>query len=414
MAVFRPFRAYRPKKEFAQEVASKPYDVLTSEEARQEAQGHPLSFLHVGKPEIDLDPSINLYDPIVYKKGKENLHKLINEGILFQDPEPYYYLYAQTMNNRTQFGLVGCASVDDYWNDIIKKHEKTRKDKEEDRSNHVRVTNAHSGPIFLTYRDVESINNIISNISQSNPEYDFYSTDGIRHQAWIIPDKNTIENIQNTLSKVDVFYVADGHHRSAAAAIVGRERQLANPNHRGDEEYNFFLAVLFPASHLYIMDYNRVVKDLNGLTKEQFFNKLKDKFTINESPSGAYKPTKKGEIGMYIDGKWFILNASDELINNPDPVEKLDVSILQKYVLDAILGIEDPRTSKRIDFVGGIRGLAELEKRVNSGEMKVAFSMYPTSIQELMSIADAGKIMPPKSTWFEPKLRDGLFVHFLD
>lgn len=414
MAVFRPFRAFRPKKDLAQEVASKPYDVLSSEEARKEAKGHPLSFLHVGKPEIDLDPSIDLYDPMVYLKGKENLEKLIKDGVLFQDTEPYYYLYAQTMDRRTQYGLVGCASVDDYWNDVIKKHEKTRKDKEEDRSNHVRVTNAHTGPIFLTYRDNEVINRIINEISQTVPEYDFVALDGIRHQGWIIRDKNVIQTIENKLKEVDCFYVADGHHRSAAAAIVGRERQKANPNHRGDEEYNFFLAVLFPASHLYIMDYNRVVKDLNGLTKEEFFERLKKHFKVVESLNGAYKPQKKGEIGMYIDGKWYILNASEELINNPDPVEKLDVSILQKYVLDAILGIEDPRTSKRIDFIGGIRGLGELEKRVNSGEMKVAFAMYPTSINELMSIADAGKIMPPKSTWFEPKLRDGLFVHFLD
>ncbi len=413
MAIFRPFKAYRPLPQYAYEVAAKPYDVLNSYEAREEVKGHPLSFLHVGKPEIDLDPNINHYDPKVYEKGKENLLKLINDGILKEDESPYFYVYAQTMVGRTQYGLVGCASVDDYWNDVIKKHEKTRKDKEEDRSNHVRITNSHSGPIFLTYRDNDEINNIVSQIICDIPEIDLVSLDGIRHQCWVIRDMATIEKIGTTLSDVPNFYVADGHHRSAAAGIVGRERQKANPNHKGDEEYNFFLAVLFPASHLYIMDYNRVIKDLNGLTKEEFFEKLKKHFSITEMLS-RFKPAKKGEIGMYIDSKWYRLNINDDLLNNPDPVESLDVAILQKYVNDEILGIDDPRTSKRIDFVGGIRGLEELERRVNSGEMKLAFAMFPTSVNELMKIADAGKIMPPKSTWFEPKLRDGLFVHFLD
>ncbi len=411
MAIFRPFRAFRPLPQYAQEVAAKPYDVLNSDEAREEVKGHPLSFLHVGKPEIDLDQGINLYDPKVYEKGKENLMKLIKDGILKEDPEPYFYVYAQTMNGRTQYGLVGCASVDDYLKDVIKKHENTRKDKEEDRSNHVRITNSHSGPIFLTYRDNDEINKIVSQNTKDKPEIDLTALDGIRHQCWVIRDKNTIEKIRTILAGVPNFYVADGHHRSAAAGIVGRERQKANPNHRGDEEYNFFLAVLFPASHLYIMDYNRLIKDLNGLTKEEFFEKLKKHFTLSES---RFKPSKKGEIGMYIDGKWFQLKINDELLNNPDPVESLDVAILQKFVNNEILGIEDPRTSKRIDFVGGIRGLEELERRVNSGEMKIAFAMYPTSVDELMKIADAGKTMPPKSTWFEPKLRDGLFVHFLD
>ncbi len=413
MATFKPFKAYRPKPEYAPEVAAKPYDVLNSEEAREEVKGHPLSFLHVGKPEVDLDPAVNLYDSAVYEKGKENLQKLIRDGILQEDPVPYFYVYAQTMNDRTQYGLVGCASVDDYWNDVIKKHEKTRKVKEEDRANHVRVTNAHSGPIFLTYRDVNAVNEIVDEVVKEEPENDLVASDGIRHQSWVIKDEDKIRQIEEILQKVDYFYVADGHHRSAAAGIVGRERQKANPNHKGDEEYNFFLSVLFPASHLQIFDYNRVVKDLNGLTKEEFFDKLKKHFSIEEA-SGQVRPAKKGEVGMYIEGKWYKLNAAKELLNNSDPVEKLDVAILQKYVLDNILGIEDPRTSERIDFVGGIRGLGELEKRVNSGEMKLAFSMYPTSVDELMSIADADKIMPPKSTWFEPKLRDGLFVHFLD
>jgi uncharacterized protein (DUF1015 family) len=413
MAIFRPFRAFRPKPELAGDIASKPYDVLNSEEAREEVKGKPLSFLHVGKPEIDLDPIIDHYDPIVYQKGKENLQKLITDGYLFEDPEPYLYVYAQTMDGRTQYGLVGCASVDDYWNNVIKKHENTRKVKEEDRSNHVRVTNAHSGPIFLTYRDVDEINSIVANITKDAPENDHVAEDGIRHQSWVIKDKSTLNKIQTILRNVECFYVADGHHRSAAAGIVGRERQKANPNHKGDEEYNFFLAVLFPGSHLHIMDYNRVVKDLNGLSDVEFMVKLQKKFTI-EIGFGQNKPSKKGDVCMYINNEWFRLTCNKELMNNPDPVEGLDVAILQREVLAPILGIDDPRTSERIDFVGGIRGLGELEKRVNSGEMKVAFAMYPTSVNELMSIADAGKIMPPKSTWFEPKLRDGLFVHFLD
>jgi uncharacterized protein (DUF1015 family) len=413
MAVFRPFKAFRPTKEHAAEVAAKPYDVLNSEEAREEVKGHPLSFLHVGKPEVDLDPSINLYDPMVYQKGKDNLHKLIDEGVLVQDQNEYFYIYAQTMDGRTQYGLVGCASVNDYWDDIIKKHEKTRKDKEQDRSEHVRVTNAHTGPIFLTYRDVDEINSMVSKVVAAPPENDIVTQDGIRHQTWLIKDTAMIKTIYEILDKVDYLYVADGHHRSAAAGIVGRERQKANPNHTGDEEYNFFLAVLFPASHLFIMDYNRVIKDLNGLTQEEFLNRLTKHFSF-EKVDEQYKPTQKGEMGMYMGGQWYKVSTEKSLLDNHDPVERLDVAILQKYVLDEILGIEDPRTSKRVDFVGGIRGLGELEKRVNSGEMILAFSMYPTSVEELMSIADAGKIMPPKSTWFEPKLRDGLFVHFLD
>jgi uncharacterized protein (DUF1015 family) len=413
MAVLRPFKAFRPTPDKAAQIAAKPYDVLNSSEARIEVEGNPLSFLHVGKPEVDLDPSINTYDPAVYAKGRENLMKLISEGHLVEDPEPYFYLYAQTMNGRTQYGLVGCASVDDYWKDVIKKHEKTRKDKEEDRCNHVRVTNAHSGPIFLTYRDDSEINKIVDGIKSTPPENDHVAEDGIRHQSWLIKDKELITKIQGILAGVNYFYVADGHHRSAAAGIVGRERQEANPNHRGDEEYNFFLAVLFPASHLYIMDYNRVVKDLNNHSEEEFFELLRKNFSVEEY-NGEFKPTGKGEIGLYISNKWYKVEVKPEIVDMNDPVESLDVAILQKYVLDAILGIEDPRTSKRVDFVGGIRGLGELERRVNSGEMKLAFAMYPTSVGELMAIADAGKIMPPKSTWFEPKLRDGLFVHFLD
>ena len=413
MAVFKTFKAFRPVPDKAGLIASKPYDVLNSEEAREEAKGNPLTFLHVGKPEIDLDPAIDLHDPQVYAKGRENLMNLINNGHLVEDSEPCIYVYAQTMNGRTQYGLVGCASVDDYWNDVIKKHEKTRKDKEEDRCEHVRVTNAHTGPIFLTYRDLNSIDEIVNEVIKNNPDNDHVAADGIRHQSWVIKDAELNAKITKILADVDYFYVADGHHRSAAASIVGRERQQANPNHTGNEEYNFFLAVLFPASQLYIMDYNRLVKDLNGLSKEEFLEKLTEFFTI-EAKDSTYKPTKKGEVGMYLDNKWYCLNFHSKFMDTNDPVEKLDVALLQKHILTPFLGIDDPRTSKRIDFVGGIRGLEELEKRVNSGEMQVAFAMYATSIEELMAIADAGQIMPPKSTWFEPKLRDGLFVHFLD
>lgn len=413
MSTFKPLKAYRPKPEYASKIAAPPYDVLSSDEAREMAKDNPLSFLHVGKPEIDLYPSINIYDPKVYEKGKENLWKLINENYLINYEKPSYYIYAQTMNNRTQYGLVGVCSIHDYWNDIIKKHEKTRKDKEEDRCNHVRVTNAHTGPIFLTYPDNQIINKIVNEIVKNEPETDFIADDGIRHQVWIIDNNEYINQIENEFLNIPYLYVADGHHRSAAAAIVGKERMEANPNHRGDEEYNYFLSVLFPASQLYIMDYNRLVKDLNGLTKEEFFDKLSNVFTINRY-SSQYKPDKKGKVGLYIDNQWYELEFKQQFTEIDDPVESLDVALLQKYVLSQILGIDDPRTSKRIDFVGGIRGLSELEKRVNSREMTLAFAMYPTSINELIAIADAGKIMPPKSTWFEPKLRDGLFVHFLD
>ncbi len=413
MATFRPFRAYRPKPELAAEVAAKPYDVLNSDEARAEVAGHPLSFLHVGKPEVDLDPSIDLHDPRVYEKGRENLHKLIDEGVLFQDSRPYIYLYAQTMGDHTQYGLVGCAAVEEYWNDTIKKHEHTRKDKEEDRSNHVRVTNAHTGPIFLTYPDHPGIDALVDAVRVQSPATDHVAADGIRHQTWVIDDEEMIARLQELFATVPNLYVADGHHRSAAAAIVGRERAAANPRHRGDEEYNFYLAVVFPAGQLRIMDYNRVVKDLHGLSETEFLARLQERFTILPA-KGQVHPPRKGTFGMYMKGAWHLLEADAALLENADPVQRLDVAIMQNHILQPILGIMDPRTDKRIDFVGGIRGLGELERRVDSGEMTVAFSMHPTSIGELMAIADAGKVMPPKSTWFEPKLRDGLFVHFLD
>lgn len=413
MAVFKSFKAYRPTPSKAKDVAAYPYDVVNSEEARQLVDGNPDSFLRVGKPEVDLEKNVSLYDEKVYAKGKENLTRLIEDGILVQDTKPCYYIYSLTMNGRTQNGLVGAASVDDYWNNVIKKHEYTRKQKEEDRCEHVRVTNAHTGPIFLTYKDEEEINQLVDKVKKDEPDNDHVANDGIRHQTWLITDENDINFIENKLASIPSFYVADGHHRSAAAAIVGKERREANPNHNGDENYNRFLAVLFPASELYIMDYNRLVVDLNNNSLPEFISKLEEKFTVTEA-NEKVKPSQKGEFGFYCEGKWYKLNIKPELVDENDPVESLDVALLQRHVLDNLLAIEDPRTDDRIDFVGGIRGLEELVRRVDSGEMKAAISMYPTSIEELMNIADAGKVMPPKSTWFEPKLRDGLFVHFLD
>lgn len=414
MAVFKPFRAYRPKPEVAAKVAAKPYDVLNSEEARAEAQGNPLSFLNVGKPEICLDPGIDIYDAKVYEKGRENLEKLISDGHLVADEGENFYIYAQTMNGRTQVGLVGCASVEDYFNDVIKKHEYTRPVKEEDRCNHVRVTNAHTGPIFLTYQDKEKINDMVAHYMEYEPETDFVSEDGVRQRVWVIGNPSDKIMIQGTFSNIRHLYVADGHHRSAAAAIVGKERKEANPDHHGNEEYNLFLAVLFPASQLYIMDYNRLVKDLANLSEEDFLDQVGEFFSI-ESASEPVKPAHKGEFGLYLgEGEWYKLKIDPEYVDDEDPVASLDVAILQKYIMHGILGIADPRTDNRIDFVGGIRGLEELMKRVDSGEMAAAFSLHPTSINELMAIADSGNVMPPKSTWFEPKLKDGLFVHFLD
>jgi uncharacterized protein (DUF1015 family) len=412
MATIRPFRGFRPKAEYAARVAARPYDVLNSEEARGEAAGNLLSFLHVGKPEIDLPPDVPIYDERVYQKGKENLRKLIADGILKEDPKPCLYLYAQTMGDNTQYGIMGCASVREYLDNTIRKHELTRKDKEDDRTKHVKVTNAHTGPIFLTYRASQPIDTIVEGIRQRKPEYDFSPPDGVRHRLWVIDDENVISSLVEEFGRVDFLYVADGHHRSAAAARVGNELAQGNPRHRGDEEYNFFLAVLFPHNQLRIMDYNRTVKDLNGLEVGEFIARIGKIFDVTEGPHPAW-PSRKGEYGMYVKDTWYTLRAPGDLLADPDPVERLDVSILQREILGPILGIDDPRTNKRIDFVGGIRGLQELERRVNSGEMAVAFALFPTSIEELLLIADAGKIMPPKSTWFEPKLRDGVVVHFL-
>jgi uncharacterized protein (DUF1015 family) len=413
MATLRPFAAYRPRPALAAAVAARPYDVLNADEARAESAGNPLSFLHVSKPEIDLDPATPHDDPRVYAAGRDNLAALIARGALVADPAPALYVYALTMDGHTQCGVVGCASVDDYWNDIIRKHELTRRDKEEDRCNHVRVTNAHTGPIFLTYRDDAGIDADVAAIVAAEPDNDHVAADGIRHRSWMVRDPGATERLRAGFAALPHLYVADGHHRSAAAAIVGRERRAADPARTGDEEYNFFLAVCFPASQLRILDYNRLVADLNGLASEEFLARIGASFDVADADAPV-RPARKGEFGLFLDGAWRLLRLRASGGGATDPVEGLDVSVLQRLLLERVLGIGDPRTDRRIDFVGGIRGLGELERRVRSGEMRLAISMHPTSIDELLAIADAGKVMPPKSTWFEPKLRDGLFVHFLD
>ncbi|GAA0123947.1 MAG: DUF1015 domain-containing protein [Clostridium argentinense] len=413
MAVVRPFKGIRPQKELVDKVAALPYDVMNTEEAREMVKENPYSFLHVDKAQIDLEPNVNQYDKIVYEKARENLYNMIDEKIYIKDDEPYMYIYRQIMDGRIQTGIVGCTSIDDYMKDIIKKHEHTRAEKEQDRINHVDYCNANTGPIFLTYKNVSEIDSIVCEWTKKEPEYNFVSEDGISHIVWVIDDKNTVEKLENLFKDVQYLYIADGHHRAASAVKVGKLRREQNPNYTGEEEFNFFLSVIFPAEDLYVMDYNRVVKDLNGLSKDQFIKKVSEKFDIEEyNCCGQYKPKEKGTFGMYLENKWYKLTSKKETYNEEDPVESLDVSILQNNLLRPLLGIEDPRTSDRIDFIGGIRGLKELEKRVENG-MKVAFSMYPTSIEELMNIADAGKVMPPKSTWFEPKLRSGIFIHEL-
>lgn len=412
MAVIRQFKAIRPTPEMAEKVAALPYDVVNSEEAAEMVIGNPYSFLHVDKAEIDLPAETDIYSPEVYEKAKSNLEKMITDGVLVQDEKPMLYVYELTMDGRSQTGLVACTSIDEYMQGIIKKHELTREDKEQDRIRHVDICNANTGPIFLAYRTVDEISEIVDNVKKNAPVYDFTSEDGIIHRAWIIDDEETINRLVKLFKDVPNLYIADGHHRNASAAKVGLKRRNENPNYTGDEEFNYYLAVIFPSDQLKILDYNRVVKDLNGLSEEEFIKKLSEKFDIVET-EGRAKPNKAYDFGMYMDGKWYMLTAKDE-IKSKDAVKGLDVSILQDNVLIPILGIGDIRTDKRIDFVGGIRGLGELEKRVDSGEMKVAFAMYPTSIEQLMTIADENKIMPPKSTWFEPKLRSGLFIHSLD
>ncbi len=412
MAVIRKFKAIRPTSKMAEAVAALPYDVVNSEEAREMTKDKPYSFLHVDKAEIDLPVGTDIYSPQVYAKAKENLDKLVSDRILVQDNKPMLYVYELTMDGRSQTGLVACTSIDEYLNGIIKKHELTREDKEQDRIRHVDICNANTGPIFLAYRTVDEISAIIENVKKNAPVYDFTAEDGIKHRAWVIDNDETANKLIELFKAVPNLYIADGHHRNASAAKVGLKRRAEHPDYTGDEEFNYYLAVIFPSDQLKIMDYNRVVKDLNGMTSEEFMNKLAEKFDIHEA-DGRAKPEKQYDFGMYLDKKWYMLTAKENLRVN-DAVAGLDVSILQDNVLIPILGIGDIRTDKRIDFVGGIRGLGELERRVDSGEMKVAFAMYPTSIDQLMTIADENKIMPPKSTWFEPKLRSGLFIHSLD
>ncbi len=384
-------------------MAAKPYDVLSSEEARKEAGTKPLSFLHVTKPEIDLPTTVDHYDERVYSKGKENLNKLIAGGVLHQDGQPCFYLYALTMESRVQYGLVGCVSSKEYENNTIRKHELTRPDKENDRARHIQATNAQTGPVFLTYRKAHEIDSLVDQLANTKPEYDFTTDDGVRHQVWVIADQKSIDQIEEMFCRVQYLYIADGHHRSAAAARVAKGR---------NDESNYFLAVIVPHDQVRILEYNRVVKDLNGLTLEALLGGMSKQFDVRQSSLPA-RPAHKGEFGMYVKQKWFRFTARPELLSEKDTMKVLDVSILQNHLLNPLLGIDDQRTNKKIDFVGGIRGLRELERRVDSGEMAVAFSLYPTSIDELMTIADAGEIMPPKSTWFEPKLRDGVLVHLL-
>ena len=415
MATIRPFKGIRPPKELVEKVESRPYDVLSSEEARAEAGDNEMSLYHIIKPEIDFSPETSEYDPKVYEQAARNFKKFQDKGWLLQDEKPAYYIYAQTMNGKTQYGLVVGAFVADYLNGTIKKHELTRKDKEEDRMKHVRVNDANIEPVFFAYPDNKVLDELINKYVKNNaPEYDFIAPiDGFGHQFWVISDANDIDIITKEFAKMPTLYIADGHHRSAAAALVGAEKAKNNPNHKGDEEYNYFMAVCFQASQLTILDYNRVVKDLNGLTSAQFLEKLEKNFDVQRMGKEIYHPTGLHNFSLYLDGEWYSLTAKKGTYNDADPIGVLDVDISSRLILDEILGIKDLRTDKRIDFVGGIRGLNELKERVDSGEMKMALALYPVSMQQIMDIADSGKIMPPKATWFEPKLRSGLVIHKL-
>ncbi len=410
MAVIKPFSAYRPRKDIVSQVAALPYDVYNREEAKEAVKDKPLSFLRIDRAETAFDDSVDTYAPCVYAKAKELLDNMIDDGSFIQDEKPLYYLYELIMDGRSQTGIVACASIDDYINGVIKKHENTRADKELDRITHVDTCNAQTGPIFLAYRADEIIDNVVKRIKQSEPEYSFISEDGIAHNVWLVSDDSDISIINKEFAGMSHIYIADGHHRAASAIKVGIKRRKEADADDETAEYNTFLSVLFPDNQLKILPYNRVVKDLNGYTKEEFINKVSETFKI-EKVGEAFSPEEKYTYGMYLEGQWYKLTA-DLSIRSEDPVEGLDVSILQSYLLNRVLGIDDPRVDKRIDFVGGIRGLLELEKRANT-DMKVAFSMYPTSIKELFDVADAGLLMPPKSTWFEPKLRSGIFIHRL-
>ena len=414
MATIKPFKGVRPPKQYVEEVESRPYDVLDSEEARIEAGNNEKSLYHIIKPEIDFEPGTSEYDPRVYERAAENFKKFQEKGWLVQDDKEQYYIYAQTMNGKTQYGLVVCAFVDDYLNGVIKKHELTRRDKEEDRMKHVRVNNANIEPVFFAYPDNSVLDALIMKYAKTAPEYDFIAPiDGFRHQFWVISDDKDIETVTKEFAAMPSLYIADGHHRSAAAALVGAEKAKQDPNHNGTEEYNYFMAVCFQASQLTILDYNRVVKDLNGLSSEEFINALKKNFDVVEKGADIYKPDHLHNFSLYLDGKWFSLTAKAGTFDDTDPIGVLDVDISSRLILDEILGIKDLRSDKRIDFVGGLRGLEELKRRVDSGEMRMALALYPVTMKQIMDIADSGKIMPPKATWFEPKLRSGLIIHKL-
>ena len=413
MAKVKPFRGIRPPKEFIEEVASRPYDVLNSEEARAEAEGNPKSLYHIIKPEIDFEPGTDEHDPKVYDKAVENFRSFREKGWLVQDDCDHYYIYAQTMDGRTQYGIVIAANVHDYVNGVIKKHELTRRDKEEDRMKHVRINNANIEPVFFAFPDNERLEEIIRTVAAGTPEYDFTAPDGFGHHFWVIDDDAMTAVITEEFAKMPHLYIADGHHRSAAAARVGLEKAEGDSSHTGEEEYNYFLAVAFPASHLRIIDYNRVVRDLNGLTPEEFLARLEKDFVVEEKGAEIYKPAALHNFSLYLEGRWYSLTPREGRYNDADPIGVLDVTISSDLILRDILGITDLRSDKRIDFVGGIRGLGELKRRVDSGEMKVALALYPVSMKQLMDIADTGNIMPPKTTWFEPKLRSGLVIHEL-
>ena len=415
MAIVKPFRGLRPPHDLAKDLACLPYDVMNTEEARKMAKGKECSLLHITRSEIDLPANTDTHSPEVYNKSVENFRKWQKNGWLVQDDQPHFYIYAQTMKERTQYGIAGCASIDDYLNGIIKKHELTRLDKEQDRMVHVRVNNANIEPVFFTYPAVKELDDIVNQIvTKEKPEYDFVAADGFGHHFWVVKKPETNKLIESLFAKkVPFTYVADGHHRTAAAALVGKEKRENNPSHNGTEEYNFFLAVHFPDNQLRIIDYNRTIKDLNGLLPQDLIKKLESGFIIVEKGTRTYKPDKLHNFSMYLAGRWYSLTAKESTYNDKDPIGVLDVTILTNQILSPILDIQDLRRSKRIDFIGGIRGLRELKKRVDSGEMKIAFALYPVSMNQLITIADSGNIMPPKSTWFEPKLRSGLVIHLL-
>lgn len=415
MAIVKPFKGVRPPKQFVEEVQSRPYDVLNSEEAREEAGNNEKSLYHIIKPEINFPVGTSEYDPKVYESAAENFKKFQDKGWLVQDNKERYYIYAQTMNGKTQYGLVVGAYVDDYMNGTIKKHELTRRDKEEDRMKHVRVNNANIEPVFFAYPDNKVLDDLVNRYAATEPEYDFVAPiDGFRHQLWIIDNDQDIKLVTEEFGKMPSLYIADGHHRSAAAALVGAEKAKQNPNHKGDEEYNYFMAVCFQASQLTILDYNRVVKDLNGMTTDEFLTALAKNFTVQKKGHTEYRPKQLHEFSLYIDENWYSLIAKEGTYNDADPIGVLDVDISSRLILDELMNIKDLRSDKRIDFVGGLRGLSELKRRVDSGEMRWALALYPVSMQQIMDIADSGKIMPTKATWFEPKLRSGLIIHKLD